>query len=306
MTRPEKRKIRVGINPLTWTNDDMPELGAETPLEVCLAEAREAGYEGVELGNKFPRTPEALRPILEAHDLALVSGWYSSNLLERSVEAEIEALEPHLRLLEALGSNVLVLCETTGAVHGDREAPLSSRPTLSELSEPAWKRLTEGLDRLGAHTKRRGIRLAYHHHMGTLVQTEAEIDRLLEGTGEDVFLLLDTGHLTYAGGRPADVASRHGRRVAHVHAKDIRPSILSEVLAADLPFLEAVLRGVFTVPGDGGVDYRAVFSALARAGYGGWVVVEAEQDPRVAHPLTYAKMGHEATAALLQEAGLLP
>jgi inosose dehydratase len=293
--------VRVGINPLTWTNDDMPELGAETSLEQCLTEARAAGYAGVELGNKFPRTPTALSPALGAHGLRLVSGWYSSNLLHRSVEEEARALEPHLSLLCALGSDVLILCETTFAVHGERQTPLSRRPRLDDAG---FHLLARRLTELGDRVARRGVRLCYHHHMGTLIQTEEEIERLLALTGPSVWLLLDTGHLTYAGGRPAVIAGRHGKRVAHVHAKDVRRPVLERALASDLPFLQAVLQGVFTVPGDGCVDYHAVFAQLAQHRYHGWVVVEAEQDPRKAHPATYAQLGHRNVVSRLRGAGL--
>ncbi|MBX5481335.1 MAG: myo-inosose-2 dehydratase [Myxococcaceae bacterium] len=295
-------RIRIGINPLTWTNDDMPELGAETPLATCLREAKEAGYDGIELGNKFPRRSEVLGPLLESHGLRLVSGWYSSALLERSVEAEIAAIQAHLSLLRALGCDVLILCETTGAIHGDRTAPLSKRPRLSEAG---WRTLTRGLTHLGNDLARQGVRLAYHHHMGTWVQTEEEIDRLMAETGPNVHLLLDTGHLTFAGGRPAVMAARHARRIAHVHAKDVRPAVLADALARDLPFLQAVLNGVFTVPGDGSVDYHAVFGALTRVPYRGWLVVEAEQDPKKAHPATFARMGFRNVAALMRCAGLV-
>ena len=297
-----KNGIRVGINPLTWSNDDMPELGAETPLETCLKETKEAGYAGIELGNKFPRKAEVLKPLLKAHGLSLVSGWYSTNLLERSLEAEKEALEAHLHLLYLLGCTSVVVCETTRAIHGDRKAPLSKRPTLTE---PEWKRLADGLNQLGEHIEARGLSLAYHHHMGTLVQTQAEVDSLMERTGPSVRLLLDTGHLTFAGGDPVAAAKKHGARIVHVHAKDVRRPVLDQVLAADKPFLESVLDGVFTVPGDGCVDYPKVFAELARHHYRGWVVVEAEQDPKKAHPLTYATMGFKNVTASLAGAGLL-
>lgn len=294
-------RIRIGINPLTWTNDDMPELGAETPLETCLREAKEAGYDGMELGNKFPRRPEVLGPILSKHGLSLVSGWYSSALLERPVAVEIDAISPHLHLLKSLGSNVLILCETTRTVHCSRTTPLSKRPTLTE---PEWKKLTRGLTELGEYTLKHGVRIAYHHHMGTLIQTAEEIDRLMAETGPSVSLLLDTGHLTYAGGRPQLTAQKHAARIAHVHAKDVRRNVLERALSKDLPFLEAVLDGVFTVPGDGSVDYHAVFGALTRVPYTGWVVVEAEQDPKKAHPATFARMGHRNAVALLRASGL--
>ena len=293
--------IRIGINPLTWTNDDMPELGGDTPLATCLSEAKQAGYAGMELGNKFPRSPDKLRPVMKQHGLDVVSGWYSSNLLERGIEAEIDALEPHLHLLYSMGCKVLVLCETTGAVHGDKKAPLSKRPKMNDAQ---WKQLCERLDKLGEHTAGRGIKLAYHHHMGTVVQTPEEIDRLMTSTGKDVWLLLDTGHLTFAGGDPVAATKKHASRLAHVHTKDVRKAVMEKALKNDSPFLDAVLEGVFTVPGDGMVDYKGVFAELAAARYSGWLVVEAEQDPKKANPLQYATMGFKNVAACAAEAGL--
>ena len=287
--------VRLGINPLTWTNDDMPELGAETPLETCLAEAKIAGFAGVELGNKFPRVASELKPVLARHNLNLVSGWYGSRLLERDVDAEMAEAEPHIALLTALGCTVMVHAEVSRAVHGQRSTPLSRRPVLSDAD---WSVLAPRLSEMGQRLKARGLHLAYHHHMGTVVESEAEVDRLMASTGPEVGLLLDTGHLTFAGGDPMAAAKRHAARVVHVHCKDIRADVMAETKRRDLPFLEAVLAGVFTVPGDGCVDYAAVLRPIAAAGYAGWLVVEAEQDPAKAHPLTYARMGHDNLARL--------
>lgn len=293
--------VRIGINPLTWTNDDLPELGADTPLETCLSEGRQAGFAGFELGQKFPRDPAVLGPILEGHGLALVSGWYSARLLERSVEAEIEAVQAHLHLLKSLGSNVMVWCEVTGCIHGERNIPLSRRPVLAA---DQWAELGRRMTAVGDYLKGQGVHLAYHHHMGTVVETEAEIDLLMQHTGDSVGLLLDTGHLTFAGGDPLAVIARWGKRIRHVHCKDVRAAVLAEYKAADSSFLDAVLAGVFTVPGDGSIDYRPVFSALKAAGYSGWLVVEAEQDPAKAHPLTYATKGYQYLSRTVAETGL--
>lgn len=292
--------VRIGINPLTWTNDDMPELGADTPLETCLSEAKMAGYQGVELGNKFPRRAETLKPILARHGLDLVSGWYSSRLLERSVADEKKAAEDHIALLSALGCSVMVYAEVTGCIHGDRTEPLSRRPPMPEAR---WIEYGERITEMGRYLKTRGLTLAYHHHMGTVIQTEQEVDRLMEVTGPEVGLLLDTGHLTYAGGDPVRTAKRHAKRIVHVHCKDVRQPVLEAALKSDKPFLKAVLDGVFTVPGDGSVDYRSVLPPIQQAGYKGWLVVEAEQDPAKAHPLTYAKMGYANLSKLAKDAG---
>jgi inosose dehydratase len=287
--------VRLAINPLTWTNDDMPELGAETPLETCLHEAAQAGFAGVELGNKFPRDAGTLAPILARHGLALASGWYGSRLLERDVDAEMAAAEPHIALLRAMGCTACVFAEVARAVHGDRAAPLSRRPVLSEAH---WALLAPRLSEMARRMAARGLRLAYHHHMGTVIETAPEIDRLMAGTDAALGLLLDTGHLTFAGGDPVAAARRHAARIVHVHCKDVRAPVMADARARDLPFLAAVLEGVFTVPGDGVVDFGAVFAALAAGGYAGWLVVEAEQDPARAHPLTYARLGHDHVAAL--------
>jgi inosose dehydratase len=287
--------VRIGINPLTWTNDDLPELGDANSLEKCLAEAKLAGYEGVELGRKFPRDAATLEPLLNSFQLKLISGWYSARLLERPVADEIKAMQPHLKLLKTLGCEVMVFCEVSRCVHGDRRIPLSRRPTLSEED---WKRLCAGLNEISAFMKNSGLALAYHHHMGTVIQSEAEVDRMMDGTSGDVGLLLDTGHLAVAGGDPLRAARRHAARIVHVHCKDVRREKLAEVKKADLSFLDAVLGDVFAVPGDGSIDFDPVLKQLAKDGYAGWLVVEADQDPAKAHPLTHARIGHDCLRPL--------
>ncbi|MFC3051941.1 myo-inosose-2 dehydratase [Kordiimonas pumila] len=295
------KSIRIGTNPIAWSNDDMRQLGAATSLDTCLSEAALAGYEGIELGHKFPRSADVLRPILAKHGIDLISGWYSSELMTRSVEEEIAALEPHLSLLAAMGSNVVVWAETTGCVHGDRTAPLSKRPVLKDSE---WPEFCKRLSAVAAHVKSRGLHLAYHHHMGTVVETEAEVDRLMAETTPDVGLLLDTGHLTFAGADPLAVAKRHAARIKHVHCKDVRRSVQAHVQAAGSSFLDAVVEGVFTVPSDGDVDFVPILKVLAGAEYEGWLVVEAEQDPAKANPFEYAKKGCAALSAYAKEAGL--
>ena len=293
--------VKLGINPLTWTNDDMPSLGADTPLETCLAESREAGFTGVELGNKFPRDAEALKPILAEFDRQLVSGWYSAELLTRSVEEEIESVQAHLALLKACNCPVMVVCEVTDCIHGEMETPLTRRPVINaEQWEEFGRRMTE----FGDYLKGQGVHLAYHHHMGTVVQTETEVDMLMKHTGPSVGLLLDTGHITFGGGNPLALIEKWGERIVHVHTKDVRADILEDCLNRDLPFLKSVLQGLFTVPGDGSIDYTKVLSELKSVDYKGWLVVEAEQDPAIAHPLTYATMGHNNLKEIVEATGL--
>jgi inosose dehydratase len=290
--------VRIGINPLTWSNDDLPSLGAENSLETCLTEARAAGYAGVELGNKFPRDAAKLRPILQTHGLALVSGWYSGRLLERDVDSEWSAMRAHFELLHALDCKVMVFAEVSHCTHGDRLAPISQRP---HLPKGEWSRFGQRMTALAERMQREGLRMAYHHHMGTVVQSAQDIDDLMANTGDAVGLLLDTGHLTYAGDDPAQAAARYARRIVHVHCKDVRREVLAYCRNRDSSFLNAVLEGVFTVPGDGMVDYRGVLEPIARSGYQGWLVVEAEQDPAVAPPMKYATMGYRNLSAVAAE-----
>src|SRR5258708_10227588 len=245
--------MRSGMNPIAGSNDDMPALGGATPLETCLAEARAAGYAGIELGNKFPRRADELRPVLARHDLALVSGWHSGRLLAHGVAGEIAAIEDHLTLLAAMGCGVLIFAETTGSIAGARATPLSQRPRLAEGD---WAGFGAKLTALAEHVAKRGVALAYHHHMGTVVESAAEIDRLMAATGPAVGLLFDTGHLAYAGADPLAVARRHGTRINHVHCKDGRRAVLDRVRRADASFLDAGVGGLFTVPGGGAIDFK--------------------------------------------------
>lgn len=297
--------IRIGANPIGWSNDDLQEIGGATPLETCLAEAREAGFEGMELGHKFPREPQALKAALAPFGMECISGWYSAELLRRDAEEEMRQLRSHLDLLKTMGSTVLVFAETSNAIHGDRTKPLSQRPVMQQGE---WKRFGERITQVAERTLSEGVRLVYHHHMGTIVESEADVDAFMAATGPAVHLLLDTGHATWGGADPARLAARYRERISHVHAKDVRKAVMEQARAEDWSFLDAVLGkgpelGVYTVPGDGMVDYLAVFKALP--GYSGWVVVEAEQDPEKAHPLTYARTGVAHLRSALREAGLV-
>ena len=293
--------IRLGVNPIAWSNDDLRELGGATPLETCLAEARLAGFSGIELGHKFPREPGALAGVLGRHGLVLVSGWYSSALLERSPRAEMAAIADHAALLSALGCEVLILAETSNAIHGRREVPLSRSPVLAPSEMTA---LARAVTELAKHLMEGGLRLAYHHHLGTVVETRAEIDAFMSATGPEVGLLLDTGHACAAGIEPVELAEAYADRVIHLHGKDVRAEVLARVHAEDASFLDGVVAGLFTVPGDGCIDVAGVLSRLADAGYDGWLVVEAEQDPERANPLDYARRGHDYLAAAAARAGM--
>ena len=288
--------VRLGINPIGWTNDCMPWLGDFISLDTCLAEARKAGFSGVELGRKFPRSARELAPILKKHGLKLVSGWYSANLMERDARAEIAAMKDHLTLLRQLGSEVMVFAETSGEIINQVGAPISRRPKVKNAA--GWKSLGSRFTEVARYMRDNGVQMAVHHHMGTVVESQADVDRLLDNSGEAVGLLLDTGHMTFAGGDPIAVAKKYADRIKHVHCKDIRRYALAACRQRDVSFSEAVLCGIFTAPGDGLVDFKGVFDILAKAEYSGWLVQEAEQDPRVAHPASYAALGRAHMAQL--------
>jgi inosose dehydratase len=292
--------VEIGINPITWTNDDVPELGGDTPLETCLSETAEAGYAGTELGGKFPRTSAALGPILDGYGLKLVSGWYDGRILERDVDEEFEAILPHLTLLRELGAAHVVYADTSRGRHGAIHDPISQRP---RLADDEWKDYGAKITRLSERFADFGVGMAFHHHMGTIIETDAEIDRLMQNTGEAFGLLYDTGHCAFSGGDPEQLLRRHVARVVHVHCKDVRPAVLARARAEDMSFMAAVMEGIFTVPGDGALDYATLLRILADNGYAGWLVVEAEQDPAKAHPLTYATMGYRNLKALAAAAG---
>ena len=290
--------VRIGINPISWSNDDLPSLGGETPLEVALSEGRSIGYEGFELGNKFPRESNALARVLGAHGLSLVSGWYSGRLATRSVEEEIAAVDAHLRLLADNGATVMVYGEVADSIQG-APVPLYKRPRFT--SEAAWQGYADRVTAFARHTLSRGVRLAYHHHMGAYVQAPEDVDELMRRTGDEVGLLFDSGHATFAGADAAAMLARHVPRVCHVHCKDVRPLVLRLARNRNWSFLEAVLNGAFTVPGDGAVDFRALLTLLRDHSYQGWLVVEAEQDPVVAPSYRYAEKGYRHLRAIIDE-----
>lgn len=293
-------KVRIGINPITWTNDDVPELGGDTPLETCLLETKQAGYAGTELGGKFPRDAKVLKPIMTRYGLKVISGWYDGRCAEKDVKAEMEAIGPHLTLLKEMGASHVVYADTSLGRHGAIWGPISERPSLSAEQWPAYgRKLTELAERMADF----GVRMAFHHHMGTIVETDEEVGLLMRHTGSAVGLLYDTGHSIFSGGDPLALIEKHVKRVVHVHCKDARKHVLEKARREDMSFMGAVMEGIFTVPGDGCIDYGAILKVLAENDYSGWLVVEAEQDPKKAHPLTYATLGFRNLSRLAKEAG---
>ena len=293
--------VKIGINPITWTNDDVPSLGGDTPLEVCLTETRQAGYRGTELGGKFPRDSVELRKVLGQYNLELVSGWYDGRILEKEVEAEFDAILPHLTLLKECGATHVVYADTSLGRHNGIFRPISDRPKLTGEEWPAYgAKITKLANRMADF----GVRMAFHHHMGTIVETDTEIGDLMTHSGAEVGLLFDTGHCAFSGGDPVALLKRHIGRVVHFHCKDVRGPMLEKARREDMSFMGAVMEGIFTVPGDGVMPYSKLLPMLADAKYSGWLVVEAEQDPAKAEPLTYATMGYRNLKALAEQSGL--
>ena len=276
-------EIRLGIAPIGWSNDDLLELGGDITLEQCLREARQAGYAGVEKGGKFPMDPKVLGPILEGHGLKLVSGWFSGELRHGSIEREKRRIAQQLALYQALEVPVMVYAETTDTVQAAIDTPVAARP---RMPDEEFKSYGDKLTELAEWLRAAGCPMTFHHHMGTVVESEREVDLLMARTGDAVGLLFDTGH-----------------RINHVHCKDIRTDVLARLKAENWSFLKGVIEGVFTVPGDGTIDFRSVAKVLADIGYSGWVVVEAEQDPKKANPLEMARIGHAALTKAFGQAG---
>src|SRR5262249_22674349 len=259
-----------------------------------------AGYAGTELGGKFPRDAKVLKPIMARHGLEVISGWYDGRCAEKDVAAEMDAIGPHLALLKAMGSSYVVYADTSLGRHGAIWGPISERPSLKGEDWPAYgRKLTQLAERMADF----GVRMAFHHHMGTIVESDADVGLLMRHTGEAVGLLYDTGHSVFSGGDPLKLIRTNVKRVVHVHCKDARKQMLERARAEDMSFMGAVMEGIFTVPGDGFIDYPAILRVLADAGYSGWLVVEAEQDPGKAHPLTYATMGFRNLSRMAWEAG---
>jgi inosose dehydratase len=296
--------IRIGANPIGWSNDDLQEIGGDTPLETCLAEARQAGVEGMEKGHKMPSDGAALKAKLASFGMVFVGGWYSTELLKRSAREEFAAAKSHIAMTNGAGANILIAAETSNAIHGDRAKPLSQRPRLAKADWAAYgAKMTEFAERLADE----GLKLCYHHHMGTIIQSERDIDAFMAHTKPPVHLLLDTGHARWGGADPAELARAYRSRIGHVHCKDVREMRMRQSNAEDLSFLDSILGmgaelGVYTAPGDGMINYAAVFKELQ--GYSGWIVLEAEQDPKKAPALPYAKKGVAHIRGALKEAEL--
>ncbi|MBA3910376.1 MAG: myo-inosose-2 dehydratase [Rhodobacter sp.] len=297
--------ILFGTNPIAWANDDDQTLGAEIPTARILDEAgRQIGFDGIENGHRWPDDPEALRLLLASYGLKFISGWYSTELLVRSVEEEIKAAAGHIAKLKHNGCKVMIVCETSNAIHGNPTKPVNDRP---RLTNPEMQAFGKKLEAFAAHLTAQGLTLVYHHHMGTIVESPEDIGAFMAATGPHTHLLFDAGHCAFGGGDPVKVLAKHVARVGHFHAKNIRPAITERVRSEGLSFLQGVVAGAFTVPGDqeGGIDFGPLLKILALAQYDGWIVIEAEQDPKVRNPLLYQTLGLATLKRLSREAGLI-
>ncbi|MCE5002453.1 myo-inosose-2 dehydratase [Staphylococcus pseudoxylosus] len=289
------RNIRYACAPIAWTNDDMPELGSENSFEQCISEMALAGYEGTEIGNKYPRNPEVLKSYLEPRGLSIASAWISLYLTSKPYEVTAEAFIKHRDFLYEMGAKVIVVSEQGNSIQGKLDKALYiDKPTFTEEE---WQLLSEGLEKLGELAHEKDMEIVYHHHMGTGIQTTEEIDELMERTSKDnVSLLFDTGHLVVSGENPIEIFNKHVDRIKHIHFKDVRPEIKEAVDKENQCFLDGVRKGMFTVPGDGAIDFEPILNLIYQSDYKGWIVVEAEQDPSVANPFIYAKKAKEYMA----------
>lgn len=293
--------VKIGISPIAWQNDDLPDLTAAYTMEQALKEAREIGYTGVERGQRMPGDTEGLRAYLEANDIALCGGWCSGSTLVNDLDAEIAVVREQVEQFVALNSPCIVYAECSNTVQGQIGTPVNDRPKLSKDEVLAYAaKLTE----LAKWMADQGMPMAYHHHMGTIIESEDEVNWLMQGSGPELKLCFDTGHLLFGGGDVMATLNRWGDRVHHVHFKDIRPDIVQDTRENNRSFLDAVIAGAFTVPGDGCIDFQAVANALKAMDYAGWIVVEAEQDPAKAPPYEYSKLGYDHIVEVCGKAGL--
>ncbi|PFX61649.1 myo-inosose-2 dehydratase [Bacillus wiedmannii] len=296
----KENTIKLGIAPIAWTNDDMPELGAENTFEQCISEMALAGFNGSEVGNKYPRNTVVLKKSLELRNLEIASAWFSAFLTTRPLEETAQAFIKHRDFLHDMGAKVIVVSEQGHSIQGLMDVPLFRNKPV--FTEEEWEKLADGLHHLGKLAQEKGLHIVYHHHMGTGVQTTAEIEKLMDMTDPElVSLLFDTGHLVFSGEEPLYILKKYLSRIKHVHLKDIRQEVVDAVKENELSFLQAVKNGAFTVPGDGVIVFDEVFTTLANSEYKGWFVVEAEQDPALANPFEYAL---KARKFIQEKAGL--
>jgi inosose dehydratase len=293
-------KAKLGMSPIAWWNDDLPELSDDVSLEECLRQSRSAGFTGMEKGRRFPEDPKLMLPILKAADVTLCGGWYSGTLVNEDMAVNKERIAPMIELFKAVQAPCIVYGEVGRSIQGDRTKPLATKPKLSSDEMKAYAhRMTE----FGEWCAEQGMPLAYHHHMAAVVETEDELDSFMNHSGAGIPLLLDAGHLEFAGGNALRAIDKHHKRITHVHVKDIRRDVVNGLDRNKQSFLDAVALGAFTVPGDGSLDFGAIVQKFADYGYEGWFVVEAEQPPKDHPPLKMAQIGYKELMRVMTAAG---
>lgn len=291
-------KARLGIAPIAWWNDDLAELSDDVSLEECLRQASEAGFTGMETGRRFPMDMTELGPILDRYGISVCGGWFSGLLLDGDIEVEKDRIAQQMEFFIAAKAPCIVYGETARSIQGVRSAPLATKPKLDEQAMVAYgRKLSDFAD----WCAKQGMPISYHHHMAAAVETEEELDLLMKHSS--VPLLFDAGHMAFAGGDVLRVIEKHHHRITHVHTKDIRRSVVDNLDRTSESFLDAVIKGAFTVPGDGSLDFETIVKALASKGYEGWFVVEAEQDPVKNPPLDMARKGHKELMRVMDAAG---
>lgn len=289
-----KEKVFLGIAPIGWCNDDMPELGGECTFEQIVSEMALAGFKGCEIGNKFPKDAAVLKAALDLRNMTIASRWYSSFILDRDFSEEEKDFKANLEFLKKVGASRINVSEQSGSIQGKTDVPILTGGHKRVMNEEEWKRMNDGLNKLGKIAKDNGFKLCFHHHMGTVIQTLEETEKMLANTDpEYVYLCFDTGHFTFAGEDPLPVLKKYVNRVGHVHLKDMRLKVVDEVKKNNYSFLKAVRSGAFTVPGTGDIDFKPILKVLDDANYEGWLLIEAEQDPAKANPLEYAMKGRK-------------
>lgn len=291
-------KAKLGMSPIAWWNDDLPELSDDVSLEECLRQSRSAGFTGMEQGRRFPSAAAEMLPVLKKADVTLCGGWFSGTLVDDSLESNQERIQPMVDLFKAVGAPCIVYGEIGRSIQGDRSKPLATKPRLSENEMKAYGRKVSDFAKW---VEAQGMPIVYHHHMAAVVETEAELDLLMANS--TISLLFDAGHMAFAGGNVLRCIDKHHKRIRHVHTKDVRMDVINKLDRTRESFLDAVIKGAFTVPGDGSLDFEAIVKKLASYAYEGWFVVEAEQDPRKAPPLKMAQIGHKELIRVMTAAG---
>lgn len=293
-------KAKLGIAPIAWWNDDLAELSDDVSLEECLRQASAAGYTGMETGRRFPMDVKVLSPILAKYGISVCGGWFSGLLLDGDIEAEKDRIRKQMDFFIAAKAPCIVYGETARTIQGNRSKPLATKPRLSEDEIKAYGRK---MTAFGEWCAGQGMPLSYHHHMAAVIETEAELDQFMKHSGDGIPLLYDAGHMAFAGGDVLRVIDKHHKRISHVHTKDVRMEVIGKLDRTKESFLDAVVKGAFTVPGDGSLDFEKIVKKLAGHGYEGWFVVEAEQDPKKSPPLEMAKIGHRELMRVMAAAG---